>query len=114
KGFQKYLKKLEKTPAINTGFTLASTGTFNMPVTYDLDTWVEFGKYRNKTIKWVADNDASYLLWLIKKDGINVSYQFINYLCKDSEWTVVRMRDGEYIYIKNSPLLYRKYKNKTK
>ena len=35
-------------------------------MTYDLDTPLDFGKYRGKTVEDVMDEDAGYLLWALE------------------------------------------------
>ena len=33
---------------------------------YDLDDKIDFGKHEGQTIRWIMENDNSYLVWLVE------------------------------------------------
>jgi hypothetical protein len=39
---------------------------------------VGFGKYKDKTVEWLVDNDRGYCRWLIKQNGVSLFSRYEN------------------------------------
>ncbi|MGS4345089.1 hypothetical protein ACKUSY_05655 [Myroides odoratus] len=46
-----------------------------------LDSKLNFGKYKNSSLRWVVNNDPDYLIWAI--ENVDEFYYYIGYLSDD-------------------------------